>query len=302
MWVCRRPLRVCRWLAAVLLGLTVAACGSGSSPGGRPTLLVGGIPDQDQTVLQERFGGMADYLSTKLGIPVEYRPSTSYSALVTAFGNGDVLLGWFGGLTGVQARLATDGAQPIAQRPRDERFHSVFIVHRDVQAGSLADLKGLSFTFGSESSTSGHLMPRFYLRQAGVEPERDFKGKPNYSGSHDKTWKLVEAGSFQAGALNETVWQEAVKAGEVDTSTVRVVDTTPAYYDYHWVAHNRIDELYGPGTVARIQQALLDMDAAASPAADRVLELFQTRQFIRTRQSNYDTIEKVARDLGLVRP
>lgn len=71
----------------------------------RPTLAIGGIPDQDVALLEERFGGLAEYLSAELDPPVRYQPATDYAAVVTAFANGDVQLGWFGGLTGVQARL-----------------------------------------------------------------------------------------------------------------------------------------------------------------------------------------------------
>jgi phosphonate transport system substrate-binding protein len=293
--------------AATVLALLVAACGpnpavSSRGAGEKPTLLIGGIPDQDVHVLEERFGGVADYLESEVGIPVDYRPSTSYAALVTAFDNGDVLLGWFGGLTGVQARQAVPDAHAVVQRPRDAEFHSVFVVHAAVQADSLEDLKGVTFTFGSESSTSGHLMPRHFLAQAGVDPEEDFDGRPSYSGSHDKTWKLVEAGSFQAGALNEAVWEDAVASGEVDTTRVRVIETTPPYHDYHWVAHPRIDEVYGAGTTDRIVQALLDMDASDTETARTTLELFQTDEFVETDDDRYATVAAVARDLGLVRP
>lgn len=279
--------------------LVATACGGGAA-GSQETLLIGGIPDQELSVLEERFGGIADHLAAELGIPVRYAPSTSYAALVTAFDNGDVQLAWFGGLTGVQARLAVDGASAVAQRPIDTEFRSVFIVGPGVEGDSLEDLAGLTFTFGSENSTSGHLMPRSFLLEAGIDPETDFDGRPSFSGSHDKTWKLVEAGSFQAGALNAAVWERAVEEGQVDTSRVRVVHTTPPYVDYHWVVHPVVDERYGAGTADRIRQALLTMHDQESESVRRVLELFQTDRFIPTEDSNYRAIEEVARRLGLL--
>lgn len=291
--------------AAALMAVSCGAAEDGGSGGGTddtPTMLIGGIPDQEQSVMEERFGGLADYLSSELDVPVEYRPSTDYSAVVTAFRNDDVLLGWFGGLTGVQARLGRDGAQAIAQRPRDEEFHSVFIAGQGVEADSLDDLGGLKFTFGSESSTSGHLMPRHFLREAGVDADTDFAGKPSFSGSHDQTAKLVEAGSFDAGALNETVWDRLVSDGEVDTEAVRVVERTPPYVDYHWVANPAIDERYGDGTVDALQQALLEMDERGGEQAQEALELFETEEFIATQDDDYATIEEIARDLELIGP
>ncbi len=290
---------------ALLAALVVllAGCGGSSggaaSAGGVPTLVIGGIPDQDVALLQERFDGLAIYLSQELGIPVRYQPATSYAAVVTAFGNGDVKLGWFGGLTGVQARLETPGARAIAQRPIDTRFRSVFVAGDDVRAEGLEDLAGTSFTFGSESSTSGHLMPRFFLQQAGLDAESDFDGQPGYSGSHDMTWKLVEAGTYQAGALNESVWDRAVKQGQVDTSKVREVLRTPEYVDYHWVAHPDLDEVYGEGTTERLVEALLRMDEAG-PEARRVLGLFEDSSFIAADDASYEAIEQVARSLGLL--
>jgi phosphonate transport system substrate-binding protein len=288
-------------LVAVLaaLALLTAGCGGASGDQQEP-LLIAGIPDQDVAVLDERFGGLAEYLSAEVGIPVRYQPSTDYAAVVTAFANGDVKLGWFGGLTGVQARLETPGAQAVAQRPIDKEFRSVFVVRADDPAAVLADLAGHSFTFGSESSTSGHLMPRSFLTEAGIGPDTDFNGRPGYSGSHDKTWKLVEAGSFQAGVLNASVWDRAVAQGQVDTTRVRELQRTAPYVDYHWVVHPDIDEEYGAGTTERIVGALLRMDEAGGDAP-RILELFEDTAFVETQNSNYDKIEQVARSLGLVR-
>ena len=179
---------------------------------------IGAIPDQDAAEMNRSLSKLADYLSEKTDLKVEYVPSVDYAALVTAFERGDIQLAWFGGLTGVQARNVAPGSEAIAQRPMDEEFHSVFIAGADTNINSLADLKGKSFTFGSESSTSGHLMPRYFLMEEGINPEKDFDGQPNYSGSHDKTYKLIESGSFEAGALNISVWDAAVAEKKVDTT------------------------------------------------------------------------------------
>lgn len=289
-------------LLAVLsvAALSAAGCsGAGASDESRPIVL-GGIPDQDVRVLEERFGGIAEALTDRVGVPFEYRPATSYAAVVTAFQNGDVLLGWFGGLTGVQARLAVPGAEAVAQRPIDREFRSVFIVGGDVEAETISDLAGLRFTFGSESSTSGHLMPRHFLGEEGIDPDEDFDGRPGFSGSHDKTWKLVEAGSFEAGALNAAVWESAVEDGEVDTDAVRAVAVTPPYVDYHWVAHPDIDDRYGEGTTQRIVAALLAMSVDDGGDVTETLTLFGTDRFIPASDEDYAGIEAVARDLGLI--
>lgn len=284
---------------AALLMLAFVGCSTNDSEQDVPTLVIGGIPDQDVSRLEERFGGIASYLSKELDIPIEYQPVTDYASLVTAFRNGDVKLSWFGGLTGVQARLATPGADALLQRPLDTEFHSVVVIRSGVEANSLSDLKGKSFTFGSESSTSGHMMPRWYLTQAGIDAETDFRGPPSYSRSHDTTWKLVESGSFDAGALNAAVWERAVREGTVDTTKVHVLENVGPYFDYHWVGHPQIDTVYGTGTTERIRAALRDMDLS-EPAEKKLLDLFETDSFIDTENANYEAIEETARELDLI--
>jgi phosphonate transport system substrate-binding protein len=243
----------------------------------------------------------ADYFSEELGVESEYVPSVNYAAVVTAFTQGDLQLAFFGGLTGVQARLQNPGAQAIAQREHDAKFHSKFIVQSDLPINSLEDLKApgknLTFTFGSESSTSGHLMPRNFLTEAGIDPDADFKSLPNYSGSHDLTWQLVESGSFNVGALNEDVWDRAVEEGKVDTAKVRVFYTTPEYFDYHWMARPDLDQIYGAGFTERVQAALLKLNPQEHA---EILELFSTEKFIETNNDNYQAIEEVARAQGLI--
>jgi phosphonate transport system substrate-binding protein len=278
-----------------------AASNSVDASSSQPVLKVSGIPDQDAARLARRFQMFADYLSKELNVEVEYVPSANYSAVVTAFTQGDLQLAFFGGLTGVQARLQNPGAQAIAQREQDSRFHSKFIVQSHLPINSLEDLKthakGLTLTFGSESSTSGHLMPRDFLTEAGINPDTDFKTLPNFSGSHDLTWQLVEGGSFNVGVLNEDVWDRAVEEGKVDTSKVRVFYTTPEYYDYHWMACPDLDQVYGEGFTERIQAALLKLNPQEH---GEILELFSTEKFIETNNDNYRAIEEVARKQGLI--
>lgn len=285
-----------------LVAVVLAACGGGGSgTGDGPTLFIGGIPDQNVTALERQFGLMAEYLSGATGLDVRYAPSVDYAAIVTAFRRGDVQLAWFGGLTGVQARAFVDDAEAIAQRPRDAAFHSVFIVQADLNVDELAGLAGLTFTFGSESSTSGHLMPRFFLLDAGIDADAGFNGPPNYSGSHDRTYKLVEAGAFQAGALNEAVWETAVAEGKVDTNKVRAFFTTQPYFDYNWTARGDLDDIYGEGTTARISAALLALREGLGPDVAELLELFQTDGFIVSENANYDAIREVAEELDILR-
>ena len=285
-----------RIIAATLLGLLLLSSACADDEGPQKTLYVAGIPDQNAAKLARRYDALTSYLSEELGVDVKYVPTVNYAATVAAFKKGDVHMAWFGGLTGVQARRIVPGSKAIAHRPRDAEFHSKFIVRSDLDVQNLQQLRGLTFTFGSESSTSGHLMPRYFLVQAGIDSETDFKGRPNFSGSHDKTWKLVESGAFQAGALNEAVWDTAVKEGRVDTTKVHELLTTPPYYDYNWSIRGDLDTRFRPGFSNEVQDALLSLGTSHR----EILDLYSTDRFVETENRNYSTIREVAEFLGII--
>ena len=285
-------------LFLTLFTILILATACGGDDG--PVLRVGGIPDQDASRLARRYDQFSDYLSNRLGVKVEYVPATDYAAVVTAFVRGDVQLAFFGGFTGYQARLSDPGSEAIAQREQDAKFTSDFIVGPSASAQSLEELKSvageITFTFGSESSTSGHLMPRFFMEEIGLDPDTDFKTVPNYSGSHDLTWRLVESGAFNAGVLNHDVWQRAVDEHLVDTDKVRELERSPEYFDYNWTVRADLDEEFRVGFKDEIQAALLEMDENGQ---DEILELFSTSRFIESNNANYRELEQVIKELEL---
>lgn len=298
------------WLAVLLLPL--AACANTSNTSGATNsatqikpLMTGAIPDQDPQKLQRQYTKLADFLQKELKVPVEYKPVTDYTAAVTAFKVGDLDLVWFGGLTGTQARLQVPGSEAIAQRDVDEKFHSLLIANKQSglkpfkHTADLKQLKGHTFTFGSESSTSGRLMPQYFLQQAGLKLE-DFQGEVGFSGDHDKTIKLVEAGTYDVGAVNEKVWLKRLEAKEVDLNKVEVIWQSPAYYDYHWVINPQVKQRYGNDFVKKVQNAFLKLDPQV-PEQKEILELLQANKFIPTQNSNYAQIEAVGREIGKIK-
>ncbi len=248
---------------------------------------------------------MATYLAGRLGVKVEYVPVTDYAASVSLFKTGDLDVVFFGGLTGVQARLQTPGATLLAQRDIDDAFQSIFIANAGAgiapvtDARQLGALKGKRFTFGSESSTSGRLMPEFFLDQGGLSSDKDFTGQPGYSGSHDKTIDLVQAGTFGAGALNLQVWKNRKAAGTVDTTKVVEVFTTPTYRDYHWIAGPRTNERFGAGFTDKVRDALLTLDYT-NPEHAKLLDNYGAKKLIATNAGNYTQIESIGRKLKLI--
>ena len=152
----------------IVLAALLIVAGLGSEVMAEPFVFTA-IPDQDETRLRARFDKVADYLQDKLGVEVQYVPVKSYAAAVTAFRNNQVQLAWFGGLSGVQARLLVPGSEAIAQGYEDQFFETYFIAHEStgLQAAKVFPdgIKGKTFTFGSKGSTSGRLMPEFYIRE-----------------------------------------------------------------------------------------------------------------------------------------
>lgn len=258
-------------------------------------LRVSAIPDESPTELQRKFAPLGKYLEARTGLKVSFVPVSDYAAVVESLASRKIDLAWLGGFTFVQANIRTQGGViPIVQREEDARFTSRFIT-ADPAIKSLADLKGRSFAFGAPSSTSGSLMPRYFLRQAGLDPEKDFKNV-TFSGAHDATAAFVASGKVDAGVLNTSVWDKLVETRKVDADKVRVFATTPTYFDYNWTVRADLD----PALVKKLTEAFLQLDPA-NPEQKDILALQRASKFIPTRKENYDGIEQAARAAGLLK-
>jgi phosphonate transport system substrate-binding protein len=259
------------------------------------TLKISAIPDEAPTELQRKFSKVAAYLEKEVGLKIEYTAVTDYAAVVEALAARKIDLAWLGGFTFVQARLRTGNAIPIVQRAEDEKFTSKFIASAASGIKSLVDLKGKTFTFGSVSSTSGHLMPRYFLLEQKINPEKDFR-RVAFSGAHDATALQVESGKVDAGVLNASVWDKLVQEKKVDLKKVSVIWTTPPYYDYNWTVRGDLE----PAMVKKLTDAFLKLDPK-NPAHKELLDLQRASRFIPTRPENYKGIEAAARSAGLLK-
>jgi phosphonate transport system substrate-binding protein len=253
------------------------------------------IPEEAATEQVRKFTPLATYLEKKLGVKVEFTPVSDYPAAVEALVNKKVDLVWFGGFTHVQANLRSGGKiVPIAQREEDTKFQSVFIAKTDSGIKSLSDLKGKQVSFGSQSSTSGHLMPRSFLLEAKIDPDKDFK-RVAYSGAHDATIASVVSGKVEAAALDMTVWKKFVSENKVDTKAVDVFYTTPTYFNYNWSVHADMNA----DLRAKVQKALLDL-SADTPEGKEILQLNRATRYIPTKPENYKGLESAARSANLL--
>ncbi|MFI8607781.1 putative selenate ABC transporter substrate-binding protein [Pseudomonas sp. NPDC077649] len=257
-------------------------------------LKVSAIPDEAPTELLRKFKPLGAYLEQQLEMKVEFVPVADYAAVVEALAADRVDMAWLGGFTFVQTRLKTGNAVPLVQRAEDEQFTSK-IISADPAVKSLQDLKGKTFAFGSVSSTSGSLMPRYFMLKDGIKPE-DFFSRIAYSGAHDATAAWVQAGKADGGVLNASVWDKLVAAGKVDVDKVKVIATTPPYYDYNWTVRGNLDA----ALQGKIKAAFLALDPA-NPEHKAILELQAASRFIETKVENYAGIEEAARAAGLLK-
>ena len=281
-------------IAAVSAVLVIsAALGRADVP---EVLRVSAIPDENPTELLRIYTPFAQYLARELGMKVQFTPVVDYAATVEGLAAKKLDLVWYGGFTSVQAVRRTQGrATRLALRQEDAEFKSVFIAKPGSGIKTLPDLKGKTFAFGSVGSTSGHLMPRSFLLEAKVNPERDFR-QVAYSGAHDATALWVESGKVEAGALNFLVWDKLVTTKKVDLSKVDVFYTTPPYVDYVWTARGDLDR----GLQERITAAFLKLDYN-NPEHRQLLDLHRTSKYIKANDADWKGIEEAAIAAGLLK-
>ena len=284
-----RKLRVISILiAGIVYSLSVSA----------DTFVFTAIPDQDESKLRSRFDKVATYLTNQLKNDVKYIPVKSYAAAVTSFRNNQVQLAWFGGLSGVRARMLVPGSVAIAQGVEDPTFQTYFIAHSSTGLKKATNfpknIAGKTFTFGSKGSTSGRLMPEYHIRKYfSKAPDKVFS-RVGFSGNHSRTITLVQSGAFQVGATNFQVWKKSLAAGKIDTSKISVIWETPHYPDYNWSIRGDVDKMFGAGFTERVKNALLNLKDPA------LLASFPRKGFIPASNNDFQLIVTVGKQIGLI--
>ena len=284
---------------SVVTMLVLSGCGESPSPA--RVLKFTAIPGDDVTELQQKFAPFEKHMSERLGVEVKYVPAADYSASVESFVSGDVHLAWFGGLTGVRARNAVAGARAIAQGKVDPEYHTYFIAHKDSglekSEGFPKGLEGKKFTFGSQSSTSGRLMPEYFIRKnSGKSPTEFFGAPPSFSRSHEMTAQLVQAGTFQAGAIDFKTYDRLVSEKKIDPGKCFVIWKTPAYPDYNWTAHPDLEKIFGPGFIEKLRKALV---AVKDPAFLKAVN--RPEGLIPAKNEDWNSLADLAKELDLLR-
>lgn len=251
------------------------------------------IPTTDPGKIVRESQPLVDYLQKQTGATVDFTVPTNYAAVVEAVTSDKVDIAYLGGFTYVQAS-ARAGVLPLVQRPRDQNFHSLFITQPGSKIKSLEDLKGHSFAFGDVNSTSGHLMPSYYMREGHVDAS--VIDNAIYTGGHDATALAVANRKVDAGAMDELVYQQMMKTGKVTEQQIRVFYTTPPFFDYVWVTRAGLN----PALAEKFKQAMLKLDAS-KPEDKQVLHLLSADKYVAANSANYDKLRQAAKDDGLLK-
>ncbi len=286
---------------AAIFGLNSCGSKSTTTTNTSNALVITAIPDGNISDIKLKYQPLVDYLTKELNIKVELSISDNYDAAVTRFANNEVQLVWFGGLTGVQARNKVKGAQAIAQGIADPNYKSYFIAHKDTGLEKSEDfpkeIADMTFTFGSQRSTSGRLMPTWFIKQiTGQTPDEFFKKGVQFrkSGSHEATAKAVHDGTVQVGALSYRTYDKLVAKKIIDPEVAKIIWETPPYADYNFTAHPSLNDKFGEGFVTKLQEALI------ACKDEKALAAINRKGIIKAKNSDFDGIVKVAKELGFL--
>jgi phosphonate transport system substrate-binding protein len=230
-------------------------------------------------------------LARAAGMPVTLTVPVNYAAVVEALVHETVDLAYLGGFTYVQS-VARAGVEPLVQRERDRAFHSVIIANAATGIRGLPDLKAHRFAFGDINSTSGHLMPAYFMRQAGIRSE--VLTNAIYSGGHDATALAVANGTVDAGALDETILERLLESGAIARDRITLLYKTPPFFDYVWVTRKGLS----PTIREAIGRSFLELERTR-PDDARVLDLLGATKYLAARDGDYDTLRQAARAQGL---
>lgn len=259
---------------------------------------ISAIPDADTTAQAERFEPLRAYLEKELGVKVEFVASDTYTTSVEKFVNGDIQFGWFGGVTGVQSIEKVEGARAIVAGKKDLAFKSYFVANASTGLKDSADfptaIRDLQFTFGSPNSTSGRVMPSFYINEeTGTYPDEFFTNPVSFTKGHDKVALAVQNGDFQAGVMSFGRYERMVEEGDIDPAVCVKIWETPEYADYNGTAHPALDEMFGEGFVDKLQAVLINCKDEA------VLNALNRSELVEINNETLAGIAAVVETLGL---
>lgn len=282
----------CR-LVGIFAAALVSACSVPDQATSLTALRIGLLPDESIEDLRRRYTPLFEYLSEETGTPYQVTIPPTYGDLVNRFGEGKIDLAYFGGFTFVKASMLHN-ASPLVMRDVDTRFTSVFLIRGDRPAKAFSDLTGMQFGFGSRLSTSGHLMPRFFLQtERNIIPEQYF-GVVRYSGRHDRTAYWVRDGEVDVGAANSAIVRKMFADGLLGPDEVQILWETPPFPNYVWAIRPNL----GKTEREKLRQAFLKL-SKADPTHAAILDSVDAGGFLPASMRDFSQLKTIVVKLGL---
>lgn len=277
----------CRRIVLLLLFLVMFACSQQEAENINFTIIrVGVLPDQNVAILEQRYSPLLSYLEKETGLKYELVIPGSYIDLLELFNTKEINMAYFGAVTFLKAR-SDSGAEPLVTRDVDNRFTSVILVSAESNAQKLEDIEDHSFSFGSRLSTSGHLMPRYFLEERNIKAEDHFR-EIHYSGAHDETVYSVQSGRVDAGAVNAVVVKTMLSDGRLKKGKTRILWESPPYQDYIWA----IQRDMSAETRIAVRDAFLSLSKDV-PVHRKVLAEIGANYFLPARIADFEKLQSI---------
>jgi phosphonate transport system substrate-binding protein len=283
-----------KYVLLLVLLATLVACEDERSvhiaPSGPIRIAV--LPDQSRDTLLTQHAPLLDYLENETSLEFEIAIPRDYADLLDQFGAGRVDLAWFGGLTFTQAERRSQ-AVPLVFRDVDLQFTSCYLTDSSDTRTMIGQFEGEDFSFGPRLSTSGHLMPRFFMEKEGLYPEQFF-ASIRHSAGHDQTAIWVSEGAVALGVANCVIVQSLLENGRLSSDDVRIMETTPPYSDYVWAVSPSLHE----HIKITILDAFLALDASI-PEHREILRLQGANAYLPAASENFAIVRLAADRAGL---
>jgi phosphonate transport system substrate-binding protein len=275
--------------AAGAASLTVVACPAFADRANPDKLRIALLPDENASTIIQNAQPLKKYLEDVLKKPVEIIVTTDYSSMIEAMRFGRIEVAYFGPFSYVLAKSKAKEIEPFAVGVEKGKpyYNSILIANADGPVKSIEDIKGKSFAFGDQASTSSHLAPRTLLAKKGLIGDKDYKVV--HLGKHDAVARSVAAGQVPAGALSEAIYRVLVAEKRVDPAKLREIALSPPIPNYPMTMQGYL----APQLKDSIRRAFLELNDPV------ILKLFRVEKLAPASDKDYDVLRDMATTLSL---
>lgn len=260
------------------------------------TLVFAYTPVEDPAVYVDVWQGFLDHLAEVTGKNVEFFPVQSNAAQYEALRAGRLHIAGVN-TGGNPIAVACSGFRPFAMMAREDGtfgYEMEIITHPDSGIAEVADLKGRTLAFTSETSNSGFKAPQALLTsQFDLAAERDYT--PAFSGAHDNSILGVANADYDAAAVANSVLKRMVARDAVDGDALVTIfksDTFPT--TGYGMAHNLTPELQD-----KIKEAFFSFDWEGSALKEEFAAQGEDRFVPITFKDDWKVIREIDAALGV---